>query len=1102
MAAPNAGPRTWARAAAFSMAMGSVLAIKTVTVEVTTTSYLDFGACSGVACAAPGAFQPTFGELPSKPTRYATLTVPTCGEKAVIETKAPSCDVCLGTVFHYEPTDVTYVTTKSQHKKPYPSVKTIYPECDKCHGTIVICEPDEEYRTKFLDDDFFAKPLETFTVPNSKNKKVKTLFPTDFEGLPIPGATPVVIVGECEGTEPVTFTAKGGKPGAATVTFAPERPGEPAIVIAGGGSGPEGDELSFDGDFEWDIAFDKFNGNSKGAYKGKGDADFDPYELDNDFEDPKGYQDGAYKTGSDGSAILPGGSKPGPDGLYPGPDGLYYGPDGSYVGPEGANGRPGSPNGGSGSRPIDVADPGYRKGPYGGIGGPSDGGRPAVVPPQAVNPGLKDKTTKKPGKTDANNPDGENPSEGPGGTEEVPGKPEGIPEQIEELSREVEQLTRTDNTRDASNPNTNMNINTNTNVNANTNTNVNTGANANTNTNTNTGTGTGTGTGAGSPSTPTTSSPTSTNTACTLPTGGPVLQQARYYLRANADLSILDPQYMGGVTPIRVRLGLDGFGPSISNFRKAISLKGWLYSCDGGEYTISTPGINGAIFAWTGNKALTGFAAANADLVSRPVTFVRKRQTGYNGLQVYGSEFGDSFDPGMGNSEPWSSAAASVKITVPPKSYHPCRIVCFLLGPGHCLIRIADQNGKPVFDNSIGSISLNAAAGFTGTVPDGLTNFPDFGEEGEASGSDSEPFEAPSGSIDLDLIGEGLGLGSTDSDINDDNIPDLGAGIGVGIDMNDDGDNDVVLTGSLGVDPRTGLEAGIALDFNGDGQPDAIVTDRNGLVTGVGRVLRRALEGFSPGISLSLSLGLFPSITVSAPSSTPSSTSSTRKGNLGDLIILILLALENQGDDVVDDLTSILGGPVVDPNSGPTVADIIIRVGQLLRIGVQGVSDLIARAAHTSGGFLGGPQDGTSSNPEVDSNGVIGVIGSLTVSLPLAGQALAAIPSLTTLPGGLVETLLPRLTTLPGGIVETLLPSLSLSLSVGGGVGLPPLSLQGRREQGNAASEATAQVTAPPVVGPDPNLALMGAFAAANMAAGGIPRPPPPAPVPVPVPGL
>lgn len=72
-----------------------------------------------------------------------TLELPTCDKVGATSTKSPDCDACHGTVYHYKPTDVSFVTMTTEGSGHCATVSTKLPEtdCHVCEGTVWICEP-------------------------------------------------------------------------------------------------------------------------------------------------------------------------------------------------------------------------------------------------------------------------------------------------------------------------------------------------------------------------------------------------------------------------------------------------------------------------------------------------------------------------------------------------------------------------------------------------------------------------------------------------------------------------------------------------------------------------------------------------------------------------------------------------------------------------------------------------------------------------------------------------------------------------------------------------------------------------------------------------
>ncbi|CAG9992249.1 unnamed protein product [Clonostachys byssicola] len=247
-----------------------------VTVEVTSMIYLEFGACYN-QCPPQTNAQATACSTPPP----VTLTLPTHAPEGWNETIAPACSDCPATVIHYEPNDAEFVTmTTKKGYGPYPTVSTVHPECAVCTGTVIICEPVEPTANAYIGPDGletiilpgaeldgprvtlppqrpgepatvvigapgFDKDLSTITLPGSNSSSpTRTLLPTGPSGEPIPGGSPIVVVGDGDvpgfsnsnGLGPdglKTIILPGAELDGPRVTLPPQRPGEPSAVVIG-----------------------------------------------------------------------------------------------------------------------------------------------------------------------------------------------------------------------------------------------------------------------------------------------------------------------------------------------------------------------------------------------------------------------------------------------------------------------------------------------------------------------------------------------------------------------------------------------------------------------------------------------------------------------------------------------------------------------------------------------------------------------------------------------------------------------------------------------------------------------------------------------------
>ncbi|KAK7223378.1 hypothetical protein V2G26_011381 [Clonostachys chloroleuca] len=247
-----------------------------VTVEVTSMIYLEFGACYN-QCPPQTTAQATACSTPPP----VTLTLPTHAPEGWNETIAPACSDCHATVIHYEPNDAEFVTmTTKKGYGPYPTVSTVHPECAVCTGTVIICEPVEPTANAYIGPDGletiilpgaeldgprvtlppqrpgepatvvigapgFDKDLSTITLPGGDSSSpTRTLLPTGPSGEPIPGGSPIVVVGDGDvpgfsdgnGLGPdglKTILLPGAELDGPRVTLPPQRPGEPAAVVIG-----------------------------------------------------------------------------------------------------------------------------------------------------------------------------------------------------------------------------------------------------------------------------------------------------------------------------------------------------------------------------------------------------------------------------------------------------------------------------------------------------------------------------------------------------------------------------------------------------------------------------------------------------------------------------------------------------------------------------------------------------------------------------------------------------------------------------------------------------------------------------------------------------
>ncbi|CAH0030171.1 unnamed protein product [Clonostachys rhizophaga] len=247
-----------------------------VTVEVTSMIYLEFGACYN-QCPPQTTAQATACSTPPP----VTLTLPTHAPEGWNETIAPACSDCPATFIQYEPNDAEFVTmTTKKGYGPYPTVSTVHPECAVCTGTVIICEPVEPTANAYIGPDGletiklpgaeldgprvtlppqrpgepatviigapgFDKDLSTITLPGSDSSSpTRTLFPTGPSGEPIPGGSPIVVVGDGDvpgfsdgnGLGPdglETIILPGAELDGPRVTLPPQRPGEPATIVIG-----------------------------------------------------------------------------------------------------------------------------------------------------------------------------------------------------------------------------------------------------------------------------------------------------------------------------------------------------------------------------------------------------------------------------------------------------------------------------------------------------------------------------------------------------------------------------------------------------------------------------------------------------------------------------------------------------------------------------------------------------------------------------------------------------------------------------------------------------------------------------------------------------
>ncbi|KAI6785541.1 uncharacterized protein J7T54_007184, partial [Emericellopsis cladophorae] len=247
-------------------------------------------------------------------TPQVTLTLPICEKEGKIETKPAACDDCLETVFYYEPTDLTYVTkTTTFGHGPYPTISTILPEedCHVCEGTVVICEP--AYITSFPDHPEtpwgfeyegavttilpgaspdgpriaipgahpsdpltvvigppgFTDRLPTITAPGasaSAGAPTRTLLPTGNNGEPLPGASPVVVIGEAVATGGLgagsglpVVSLPGAEDGDSAVTFPGSGLGGTPFILAGSPS-----ELGVSNDRDSNLINNNNNNNEGG----------------------------------------------------------------------------------------------------------------------------------------------------------------------------------------------------------------------------------------------------------------------------------------------------------------------------------------------------------------------------------------------------------------------------------------------------------------------------------------------------------------------------------------------------------------------------------------------------------------------------------------------------------------------------------------------------------------------------------------------------------------------------------------------------------------------------------------------------------------------
>ncbi|KFA67355.1 hypothetical protein S40285_07023 [Stachybotrys chlorohalonatus IBT 40285] len=962
--------RPWVKAVAVVAAVAgpAVAHEDMVAVEiVTTTTYLEFGTCYGLCSqqAFPTGYAAFDGgnqmnndidELGSKPassyvngqgsnhvdehasnatgdkyadtTPYVTLTMPTCAEQGATETQPPVCDDCYGTVFCYEPTDVTFITTRTYHHQPYPTVETILPTCDTCQGTIIICEPDEVPHTRVHDDKGgeasvvitlpaiaahtnhpeHATTIHTATLSrhgHNANGQAEHRTKTN-DGHPH-DSTPAVVDKhgqEKQASGPNHASHLEEHPNGDTAVHPHAVHGGVLPVGINGNHAPDHGHPA-------EVAGSAIVGGNQNKEHGHQHPEDSVDSNGHDSLGDDGFARGGH--GPEGSSVVTDGEAKSPVSGHPdvnGAPGINHGPGvAAIVGSiddtasvhEGS-GRPLVPYGNS--DPGDDRDIDSLRGP-GEVGGH----------------GGTDSTSNKP---DLNGSGGPNRTGRPGGA--VTGG-ETAP---------VDTITSGNRARPGNDH-----------------------------------------VSGDAPSSGKSDRPVLVDGDCSPPQGQQGLQQAHYYLNMGVDVATVEPGLIAHADPIVTADGFDGLGPAPSNAKKALNLRGWLYACKSGTYTFSTPGINGALYGWLGDKAYSDFQGSNADQRSRPGVASRKRQAGPDHAL-------------------WGPPSSST-VEVQAQSYVPFRVVCLLDGPGQCFFRITNPEGAVVFDNAEGSPDVNGQIGFVVESPVG--QFPPFGKEASTSGQASaNPFVIPEHvnpdsllSLDAGLAspelrnpGIGLGLGGGLADTNGDRVVDIGTGVTTGIDLNGDGVADISL--GVNVEYHSGPSqpsrpnAGFSLDLNGDGVSDLTINDPVGLVTGVGTMIGNVINA---GARNGANTGAGPVPVASIPSEIPQAPS----GNLGTLLLGAAGAL----DQTVNGLGETLGN-VIGPVGGkiirdPSLARVLQIVGDVLNVGVEGVGNILGGLGN---GIPTLPQKGAKLGDDgaaVGGSGLPSIITQVTATQAIAGES-------------------------------------------------------------------------------------------------------------------
>ncbi|KEY65647.1 hypothetical protein S7711_07895 [Stachybotrys chartarum IBT 7711] len=969
--------RSWVKAVAVVAAVAgpAVAHEDMVAVEiVTTTTYLEFGTCYGLCshqvfptgyAAFDGGKQMNngIGELGSKPasnyinnqgsslvdepansepgnkyadtTPYVTLTMPTCAEQGATETQPPVCDDCYGTVFCYEPTDVTFITTRTYHHQPYPTVETILPTCDACQGTIIICEPDEVPHTRVHDDKGgeasavitlpaiaahtihpeHATTMHTATLPrhgHDANEQVEHRTKTN-DGHPHDSPSEVVDNHgqEKQASGPNHESHLEDHPNSDTTTH-------PHAVD--GGLLPVGTDGNHGTDHKHPAGvagLDTVEGDQNKEHDHQHPGDSVNSNGHNSLGDD-GVARGGH--GTDGSSVVKGGEAKSPVSGHPDANaapGINHGPGAAAV--VGSIDDTASVHEGPG-RPLALngnSDPG------------DDRDRDGLRDPGEVGGhGGTDSTSSKP---DLSSSGGPNRTGRPGGA-----------------NAPVDTITSGSSAPPGKGP-----------VSGEASVPGNDHASGD------------------APSSGNSDRPVLVDGDCSPPPGQQGLQQAHYYLNMGVDVATVEPGLIAHADPIVTADGFDGLGPAPSNAKKALNLRGWLYACKSGTYTFSTPGVNGAFYGWLGDKAYSDFQGSNADQRSRPGVASRKRQAG----------------PDHALWGPPSSGTVEVQA----QSYIPFRVVCLLDGPGQCFFRITNPEGAVVFDNAEGSPDVNGQIGFVVESPVG--QFPPFGKEASTSGQASaNPFAMPEHvnpdnllSLDAGLAspelrnpGIGLGLGGGLTDTNGDRVVDIGTGVTTGIDLNGDGVADISL--GVNIDYHSGPSrpsrpnAGFSLDLNGDGVSDLTINDPVGLVTGVGTMIGNVINA---GARNGVNTGAGSVPVASVPSQIPQASS----GNLGTLLLGAAGALDKTVNGLGETLGSVIGPVGGEIIKDPSLARVLQTVGDVLNIGVEGVGNIL-------GGLGSGipplPQIGAKpgdAGAAVGGSGFPSIVTQVTATLAIASES-------------------------------------------------------------------------------------------------------------------